>query len=190
MESSHFLFDTKSWLSEGAIKGPVRVGSAKGSSIGFGGRISCLQLYQHYFSPSQVWIMKTCPVPENYEVSSDCPSGFFPYKDTCYKVSEEELKFSEAEIKCSSEPESPYLTRLAYPTDYRSKAFLSHLLNSTQYNISQIWVGLDRRSDNAPVSTTWTTSDGTRLDEIPWAEGEPGNGEQNQCVFMDSEVHG
>ena len=127
-EVSYFSYDTGTWLHTGALKGSIRVGSEQNTLSGFGGKLSCLQLYEMFFSTSQVKHVKKCPVPEGYHVYRDCPKGFHPYKESCFKVSEKERDFSESEVHCSSEPDSPYLTRLAFPSDYRAQEYLASLM--------------------------------------------------------------
>ena len=89
-----------------------------------------------FFTPSQVKHVKKCPVPDEHDRYNDCPDGFHLYKDICYKVSEDKREFSDSELHCSSEPDSPYLMRLAFPSDYRTQEYLSNLINTTRYNVS------------------------------------------------------
>ena len=189
-EASYFEYDTQAWLHTGALKGSIMIGSEKGASSGFGGKLSCLQLHEMFFTPSQVKHVKKCPVPGEHERYSDCPDGFHLYKESCYKVSKEESEFSDAELHCSSEPDSPYLMRLAFPSDYRTQEYLSNLINTTRYNVSQVWLGLDMRSDVSQPATAWTRSDGVQVDEILWADGQPENIGEQQCVFIDSTKEG
>ena len=184
-EASYFSYDTAAWLHTGALKGSIMVGSEKGSISGFGGKLSCLQLYEMFFSPSQVRQVKRCPVPDSHDRYRDCPEGFHLYKESCFKVSEKERDFPESELHCSSEPDSPYLTRLAFPPDYRTQEYLSNLI-MTKHNITQVWVGLDIRSDASQSSDSWTTSDGDKLNEILWLDGQPENVADQQCAFMDN----
>ena len=189
-ESSYFFYDTKAWLHTGALKSSIMIGSEKGSQEGLGGEFSCFQVYEMFFTPSQVRQVQKCPLPEDYKRYSDCPEGFILYKDTCYNVSKEEKAFSDSEYECSSEPGSPILTSLAFPPDFRSQEYLSDLLNTFQYNVSQVWVGLGMRSEPCKDSASWTRSDGMQLNELLWANGQPDNKEEKQCVFMASENNG
>ena len=98
---SYFYYDTLDWLKTKVIKGPI-IGNNKDLTQGFGGYFSCLQFYEHFVSPSQSSLLQTCSTPDDYKMSSQCPGNFFPYKDSCFYISEKEEDFSSAEFSCSS----------------------------------------------------------------------------------------
>ena len=71
--------------------------------------------------------------------------------------------------------------RLFYHKDYKVLDYIVSLLRM-KYDINEVWIGLDRRSDES--STRWTRSDGKVIDEIPWNDGYPTTDESQYCAFL------
>ena len=70
-----------------------------------------------------------------------------------------------------------------YPDDYKILHFMTSLLKSS-YDAEDVWVGLDKRSDESNAPSNWTRSDGTIVTEIPWYNGQPSVNSSHECTFM------
>ena len=149
-EGFYFYFepsDVREWLRDMATEGNPRIGASKfNDDENFHGRMSCLQYYSRSLTPGQVYqLMKTCYLPSSHNRTGLCPEGFTLLFDQCYKLAEEALTYSEAELYCIGQPNHGQPSTLAYPSDFFNQELLMILANRDTNEID-IWLGLDSRS--------------------------------------------
>ena len=71
---------------------------------------------------------------------------------------------------------------LFYPDDFKT---LHHLVSKLEHSgIEDVWVGLDKMSDELVVSDQWTKSTGMVGTEVPWLDGEQTLNASLKCTFM------
>ena len=101
-EGTYFTLNNSMFSAMEPLTGPF-IGIDKDLNRGFGGDISCLQVYQFFIKPSLAMDLKDCPVPADYKKFQNCPDGYIIYKNVCFLISQESLDFSNAEFFCSSQ---------------------------------------------------------------------------------------
>ena len=69
-----------------------------------------------------------------------------------------------------------------YPKDYKVLDHIVSLLRMKHQGIDEVWIGLDKRSEES--FSSWTKSDGKVLNEIPWNDGYPTTDESQLCTFL------
>ena len=65
----------------------------------------------------------------------------------CYKLSTEPLTFTEAQLSCTSPPNSKYVTKLAYPSSYQHQQNLLILARNT-IGVDEIFMGINSHTGN------------------------------------------
>ena len=114
----------------------------------FVGKISCFQYYNKPLTKSQIYQMsQVCHVPKNYRRAKSCPEDSFEIDDTCYKLSDKPMTYTEAQLKCTSPPNSIQITRLAYPNKYQHQQSLLILAKRSKA-VETVFLGIDRMSGN------------------------------------------
>ena len=106
-ENEYFTYDTLQWLSGDVMEEPIRLGSKKypeNNENSFAGKISCFQLYESFLKPVQIHHIKHCPLDNNYVRFNPCPSGYYLFRDNCYKIMSSATTFTEAELDCTTAP--------------------------------------------------------------------------------------
>ena len=142
-EGSYFKFNTNGWFSKSALGNFLRIGSDINNQNAFFGEISCLQISNSMLTISQIYqLSKICHVNKDYQRAKPCPPGFKLLNRNCYRLSSAPLSFTDAEISCISEPNSLYVTRLAYPEFYVTMEILLSFAKSWR-NVTELYVGLD-----------------------------------------------
>ena len=142
-EGTYFDFSTQEWFAKSTDARFLRIGSDIENQYAFLGEISCLQISNRMLSISQIYQMsQICHVIKDYPRAKPCPSGYFLMNMNCFKISSSALSFTDAELSCISEPNNPYVTRLAYPESYVT---MENLMSYAKHlkNISELYVGLD-----------------------------------------------
>ena len=143
-EGSYFELDAVDLFAKEREYMNIKVGA--GSVAAFFGEISCLQVYGRELTPPLMNdILQNCYVNNTHPQSPPCPPTYSLMGSSCYKLSKEPLSFTEAELSCTSNPDDPYVMKLAFPENIQIQENLIFMAHSTQ-NISKLWIGLDSRS--------------------------------------------
>ena len=72
--------------------------------------------------------------------------------------------------------------RLFYPDDFK---ILHHLMSKMeQSGVEDVWVGLDKMSDESIVSSQWIKNTGNVGTEVPWTDGDQTSNVSLKCTFM------
>ena len=106
--NNHFTFDSKKWLGINTVgfTGNIKVGNSQNPFLSpansFNGKLSCLQVFNQYLKPSQIQHISKCHLSSVYPRFSQCPEGFFHFREYCYKISDTEDTFSNSEYLCSN----------------------------------------------------------------------------------------
>ena len=126
----------------------ILFGKNKDGDKPFVGKMSCFQYYNKPLTKSQIYQMsKVCHVPQDFKRAKSCPEEFFDIDDTCYKLSDKPMTYSEAQLTCTSPPNSIQITRFAYPTKYQLQQSLLILAKRSK-DVESIFLGIDRMSGN------------------------------------------
>ena len=109
-------------------------------------KLSCFQYFDKPLSKSQIYQMsKVCHVHKEYIRAKTCPEDSILIDKVCYKLSEKPMSYVEAQMTCTSPPNSKRISRLAYPSKFQ---YQQNLLVMAKNNKSAeaIFMGLDSMS--------------------------------------------
>eukprot|EP00058_Branchiostoma_floridae_P028490 XP_002613981.1 hypothetical protein BRAFLDRAFT_118457 [Branchiostoma floridae] len=102
-----------------------------------------------------------------------CPAGYELFRDVCYKVFDSEKDYLASKAVCEEDGGT-----LAMPRDQSVNSFLIKLRSSLNRNV-RYWIGLTDREKEG----TWSWTDGRPLGPFSsWADGEPNNAGNEDCV--------
>ncbi|XP_070611104.1 C-type lectin PAL-like [Erythrolamprus reginae] len=114
-----------------------------------------------------------------------CPSSTFAYRDGsewyCFKFSEEQLAFDDAEEECQNRWKG-HLASFNMETQAKS---IGAYVTKENMESTDVWIGL-RRNVGSSVNTGWRWIDGSRSRYRSWSYKEPNNGGSNEfCGSLD-----
>ena len=177
-----FTYDTKNWLTSGAIGSFITLGTKytqdSGGLENYAGQISCLQIFEERLTPSLFLHLKKCPVPEKYLGKMLlCPNGYYYFRGNCFQVPRFDKEFGEAEYDCLRQSNENFTISLGFTDDSRMLDYMVNYLEKLEGKTLEFWYGIDGRSDqdmqSPTVSGTWVNSAGDTVDEasISWYGG-------------------
>ncbi|XP_041458281.1 macrophage mannose receptor 1-like isoform X1 [Lytechinus variegatus] len=113
------------------------------------------------------------PVTAPDKVGS-CDRGWGLYGDWCYYIPNVEKNFADAESECAALFSGSHLASI------HSIGEQSFITERLKYINAWTWIGLNDRD----IEDTWKWTDGTNYDFWNWAEGEPNNVNNEDCVHL------
>ena len=139
----YFAMKQRDWFKNIPAWNKIKVGAAVLEDSAFQGEISCIQVLNKTLVPSQIYqLSKICHVDKYYTRGKPCPEGYHIMDHHCYKLSSVQLSYIDAMLACTSAPNDPVVTRLAFPDNYQTQENLVVLANKLM-NVSQIYAGID-----------------------------------------------
>jgi hypothetical protein len=113
----------------------------------FDGSISCLQIYDYALDPASINLKKKCPDLPSELTATPCPLGYNYYNGQCYKVALTQATFSQAEVQCLPDSDSPYRSQLMWTENLKHWDHVAKLVeDKTGY--SSFWAGISDRDED------------------------------------------
>ena len=107
-------------------------------------KLSCFQYFDKPLSKSQIYqLSKVCHVDQEYFRAKACPEDSILISKVCYKLSEKPMTYVEAQLTCTSPPNSKRVSRLAYPLKFQHQQNLLVMAKNNK-SAEAIFMGVDR----------------------------------------------
>ncbi|XP_078694695.1 uncharacterized protein LOC144923752 isoform X2 [Branchiostoma floridae x Branchiostoma belcheri] len=118
--------------------------------------------------------------PKFVSETMECPAGYQPFGDACFKAFDEAKDYATAEAVCAAEGGI-----LAEPRNIAVNDFLITLKTALNPRV-RFWLGLSDREKEG----TWRWNNGEELDRnsfASWAEGEPNQAGNEDCAVVEAD---
>jgi hypothetical protein len=152
---AYFTLESYDWLSKIFKNDMVRIGGdAHHNGSPFDGSISCLQVYVDALDPATINWKKHCPDLPVAKQATPCPVGYNYFDGQCYKVAATQATFSQAEVQCLPEKNSPYRSQLMWTENLKHWDHVAKLVED-ETSVTSFWAGISDRDKDGYFVTRY-----------------------------------